>query len=74
MYYHSYIQSILQSSRKNVHKNLFKVDLKPFLSFVKIFIFSGRWLKNFMPVNYVLLLNFARLAIGKCRLFLYLVL
>ena len=74
MFYHSYIQSILQLSRKNVDIKTFKVDLKHFMSFVKIFICSGRWLKTFMLVKYVLLLNFARLTIAKCRLLLYLVL
>ena len=75
MFYHPYIQSILQSIRKNVDiKTFFKVDLKHFMPFVRIFICSGRWLKTFMLVKYVPLQNFARLTIGKCRLLLYLVL
>ena len=36
--------------------------------------YSRRWLKTFIPEKYAPLLNFDKFNIGRCRLFLYLVL
>jgi len=52
------------------YKNLFKVDVKHYLSLDKFFICSRRWLKTFIPEQYDPLLNSDKFTIGRCRLLL----
>jgi hypothetical protein len=54
-------------------KNFLKVYLKHFW-LDTLFIYSGRWLKTFIPEKYAPSLNFDKLAAGRCRLLLSLAL
>jgi len=50
------------------------VDLKYVWLLIKALIYWGRWLKSFIPDIYAPLLNFDKLANGRCKLLLFQVL